>query len=214
MLKKVFNKQYKKSIFSCFSIAKEKSYYEYRRYPLIDEFTGILADPKLNFDQVVERIDTLLGKDKKLINAFDECNYTPLMCAICNSVNYLNTTERIEFLLDRGANPNVISHGSFGYTPLILAIKDLPISHSIVKILLKYGCTVDDRTVWQSVMFGSFDTVKLLEHHNTKLISDMKDEYNRTVLDYAEIFTRDEYFKYKLYRHYEQQKLKSLIKKD
>lgn len=214
MFRKVANKQYKKSIFNSIIAMNKLNIQRDYTYPLLIEFRNILADPKLNYSQVAREIDVLLKKDIKLINMHDEYQYTPLMSAICNSINYLETTERIKLLLDMGANPNAIAHGAYGYTPLLLSIKDVPISHAIVKLLIKYGCTVDERAVWQSVMFGSFDTVRLLEQHYGKSISDMKDKHDKTVLNYAELFTRDEDFKYRLCRHYEQQKLKSLIKKE
>lgn len=211
MLKKVLFKQYKKSIFNGFN---SSSVFRNYSYQLLDEFINVLADPKLKCSEVEKKIDALLEKDKNLLDGYDAYRYTPLMCAICNSLNYLGTTDRIKLLLDRGANPNVISHAAFGYTPLTLSIKDSYTSNSIIKVLLTYGCIVNEEAIWRSVMFGNIDTVKLLELHNTELISDMRDPYNRTVLDYAELYKRDEYFKYKLYRHYELQKLKSLIKKN
>ena len=210
MLKNIAVKQNRKSIFSAVLDHQNKSrYYN----SMVDSFNYVLSDPKLSNDQVAKKLGLMLEENSQLVNMYDATYYTPLMNAICHSINYLDTTERIKFLLDRGADPNKYPNGYHLYTPLLLSIKDLPISYSIIKMLIKYNCKSDDKALWNSVMFGDFDTVKLLECHGGKQISDMRDEYGRTVLDCAKIFDRDEDFKYRLHRHYEQQKLKSLLKK-
>lgn len=208
MLKNIIVKQNRKSIFG---VLKQRE--PYRCFnTLLEDFNMTLADPHINGKQVAARLKELLKEDRQLINMYDQCFYTPLMNAICHSINYLGTTERIKFLLENGADPNKNS-GACYYTPMLLAIKDLPISYSITKTLIKYNCKVDNNAVWHAVMYGDFATLQMLEYHSGTQICNLRDEYGRTVLNCSEIFCRDEDFKYRLHRYYEQQKLNSILKK-
>lgn len=157
----------------------------------IEVFYRVLSNPYLNnknfkkiFNDVKKNID---------INGYDQCNYTPLMNSICHSLNYLNTTKRIELILQNGADPN--KRGGYGmYSPILLAISNKEMSTHIVKLLIKYKCTINEESIWKCAMGGRIDVLDILEYNFDGKICDIRDEKGRNLLDYAKLFDRNDKF--------------------
>ncbi len=83
----------------------------------------------------VEAVDKLL-KDGADINALDGQNHTPLYLAVDQ-----NNKEMVEFLLKKGANPNIYDKKT-GYTPLMILLSE-PCNKEIAKILLDSGADIN-----------------------------------------------------------------------
>jgi hypothetical protein len=116
------------------------------------------------------------------VEARDNANGTPVLWAARGGY-----TGIVKLLLERGANPNVVEHGSKDMTPLLWAasLDNL----ECVKMLLDHGADVNAATtdgytaLMQAAINGTQDVVTVLLEHGADL--SLRNSENRTALSVA-----------------------------
>jgi len=85
-----------------------------------------------------ETVNQLLDKNPELLNSFSSDGFTALGLA-----SFFGHLTIVKLLLDKGANPNVVSNNPFKVTPIHSACATS--SFDIVELLIKHGADVNSK---------------------------------------------------------------------
>jgi len=147
------------------------------------------AKERMNMELMSATRDGDISRVRNLVRAGaqvemrDNANGTPVLWAAREG-----HTEIVKFLLENGANPNVIEHGNKDMTPLLWAaiLNNL----ECVKVLLDHGADINAATtdgytaLMQAAINGTSEVVSVLLDHGPDLR--LRNSENQTALGVAE----------------------------
>lgn len=130
------------------------------------------------------------------VNLKDDDNHTALINALGGRLDR-NLLQRVQFLLDKGADPNLDGKGrSYHSKPLHIAVthgkngQNTPMLRELLNLLVDSGSLVSGRDQrdmtplhWAAALNNPYAVQALIDRHS-KVMS--KDKYDKTPLDYAE----------------------------